>query len=50
MSDLELPDYEDEMVNVIEITDIEVNRGLKGIKKGEHQAGTKWGGRCSRRD
>ena len=33
MSDLELPNYEHERMNVIKITDIEVNRGLKGIKR-----------------
>ena len=41
MSDLELPNYLHEKVNVIEITDMEVTRGLKGMKKGEHQDGTK---------
>ena len=41
MSDLELPNYVHEKVNVIEITDMEVTRGLKGVKKGEHQDGTK---------
>ena len=35
MSDLELPNYVHEKLNVIEITDMEVTRGLKGMKKGE---------------
>ena len=34
MSDLELPNYVQEKVNVIEITDMEVTRGLKGMEKG----------------
>ena len=34
MSDLESPNYVHEKVNVIEITDTEVTRGLKGVKKG----------------
>ena len=34
MSDLELPNYVQEKVNVIEITGMEVTRGLKGMKKG----------------
>ena len=34
MSDLELPNYVHEKVNVIEITDMEVTSGLKGMKKG----------------
>ena len=34
MSDLELPNYVHEKVNVIEITVMEVTRGLKGMKKG----------------
>ena len=34
MNDLELPNYVHEKVNVIEITDMEENRGLKGMKKG----------------
>ena len=34
MSDLELPNYVQEKVDVIEITDMEVTRGLKGMKKG----------------
>ena len=34
MSDLELPNYVYEKVNVIEITDMEVTSGLKGMKKG----------------
>ena len=34
MSDLELPNYVPEKVNVIEITDMEVTRGWKGMKKG----------------
>ena len=33
ISDLELPNYVHEKVNVIEITDMEVNKGLKGMKK-----------------
>ena len=33
MSDLELPNYVHEKVNVIEITDMEVTRGLKGMKE-----------------
>ena len=41
MSDLELPNYVHEKLNVIEITDMEVTRGLKGMKKGELQDGTK---------
>ena len=44
MSGLELPNYVHEKVNVIEITDLEVTRltrGLNGMKKGEHQDGTK---------
>ena len=41
MSDLELPNYVHEKVNVIEITDMEVTSGLKEIKKGEHQDGMK---------
>ena len=41
MSDLELPNYVHEKVNVFEIMDMEVTRGLKGMKKGEHQNGTK---------
>ena len=41
MSDLELPNYVHEKVNVIEITDMEVTSGLKGMKKGEHQDGMK---------
>ena len=41
MSDLELPNYVHEKLNVIEITDMEVTRGLKGMKRGEHQDGTK---------
>ncbi len=36
MSDLELPNNVHEKVNVIEITDMEVTRGLKEWKKGEH--------------
>ena len=34
MSDLELPNYVQEKVNLIEITDMEVTRRLKGLKKG----------------
>ena len=34
MSDLELPNYVHEKVNVIEITDMEVTSGLKGMNKG----------------
>ena len=34
MSDLGSPNYVHEKVNVIEITDMEVTRGLKGVKKG----------------
>ena len=34
MSDLELPNYVHEKLNVIEITDMEVTRGLKEMKKG----------------
>ena len=34
MSDLELPNYVHDKVNVIEITDMEVTSGLKGMKKG----------------
>ena len=34
MSDLELPNYVHGKLNVIEITDMEVTRGLKGMKKG----------------
>ena len=34
MSDLESPNYVHEKVNVIEIMDMEVTRGLKGVKKG----------------
>ena len=34
MRDLELPNYVHEKVNVIEITDMEVTSGLKGMKKG----------------
>ena len=34
MSDLELPNYVHEKVNVIEITDMEVTSRLKGMKKG----------------
>ena len=34
MSDLELPNYVRGKLNVIEITDMEVTRGLKGMKKG----------------
>ena len=34
MSDLELPNYVHEKLNVIEITDMGVTRGLKGMKKG----------------
>ena len=34
MSDLELPNYVHDKVNVIEIMDMEVTRGLKGMKKG----------------
>ena len=34
MSDLELPNYVQGKLNVIEITDMEVTRGLKGMKKG----------------
>ena len=34
MSDLELPNYVHEKLNVIEITDMEVTRGVKGMKKG----------------
>ena len=30
MSDLELPNYVHEKLNVIEMTDMEVTRGLKG--------------------
>ena len=42
MSDLELPNYVHEKVNVIEIMYMEVTRGQKGIKKkGEHQDGMK---------
>ena len=41
VSDLELPNYLQEEVNVIEITDMEETVGLKGMKKGEHQDGTK---------
>ena len=33
MSDLELPNYVHEKLNVIEITDMKVTRGLKGMKK-----------------
>ena len=33
MSDLELPNYAHEKVNIIEITDMEVTRGLKRIQK-----------------
>ena len=33
MSDLELPNYVHEKVNVSEITDLEVTRGLKGVNK-----------------
>ena len=35
MSDLELPNYVHDKLNVIEITDMEVTRGLKGMKKGK---------------
>ena len=41
MSDLDLPNYVHEKVDVIEITDMEVTRGLKGMKKGDHQDGMK---------
>ena len=41
LSDLELPNYVHEKVNVIEITDMEVTGGLEVMKKGEHQDGTK---------
>ena len=41
MSDLELPNYVQGKLNVIEITDMEVTRGLKGMKKGEHPDWTK---------
>ena len=41
VSDLELQNYVHDKVNVIEITDMEVTSGLKGMKKGEHQDGTK---------
>ena len=34
MSDLELPNYAHEKVNVIEITDMELSSGLRGMKKG----------------
>ena len=34
MSDLELLNYVHEKLNVIEITDMEVTRRLKGMKKG----------------
>ena len=34
VSDLELPNYVHEKVNVIEITDMEVTRGLKGVEHG----------------
>ena len=34
MSDLELPNYVHEKLNKIEITDMEVTRGLKGVKRG----------------
>ena len=34
LSDLELPNYVHEKVNVIEITDMEVTSGLKGMNKG----------------
>ena len=34
MCDPELPNYVHEKLNVIEITDMEVTRGLKGMKKG----------------
>ena len=34
VSDLELPNYVHEKVNLIEITDMEVTRGLKGVDKG----------------
>ena len=34
LSDLELPNYVHEKVNVIEITDMEVTRELKGMTKG----------------
>ena len=33
MSDLELPNYVHEKLNVIEITDMQVTRGLEGMKK-----------------
>ena len=41
MSDLEFPNYIQDKVNAIEITDMEVTRELKGLKKGEHQDGKK---------
>ena len=41
VSDLELPNYVHEKLNKIEITDMEVTRGLKGVNKGEHHDGTK---------
>ena len=53
MSDLELPNNVHEKVNVIEITDMEVTRGLKGM---ENRESTRMGrtacrdGRCSRID
>ena len=34
MSDLELPNYVHEKLNIIEITDMEVTRGLTGMQKG----------------
>ena len=37
MSDRELPNYVHEKVNVIEITDMEMSRWLKGVKRREHQ-------------
>ena len=38
MSDLDLPNYVHEKVNVIEIACMEVTGGLKGAKRGEHKA------------
>ena len=54
MSDLELPNYVHEKLNVIEITDMQVTRGLERMKR--KRESTRVGrnacldGRCSRRD
>ena len=40
LSDLDLPNYVYEKVNVIEIAGMEVTEGLKGMKRGQHQART----------